>query len=250
MNLIKSLFIPAALFIACSSVFAAQHSAEETQFLTGLQVAADADVTYQDENGKAMSFEQFQAASEKNGNFSYEHSKHSASFKLVSAEAVAKAKAQQPKFKLAAGDAAPDFSLKSLDGSTVDSKALRGRYSVVAFYFADCAPCNKEMPSLNAFKAGHPDIQTLAATFDDRDTALAFQAKHSFKWTVLPEARSLINAIGVQEYPTFALFDPAGKLLGVKTITTVDAGKDGEAHPSPMEAWVDDLLKSRQTAQN
>jgi thiol-disulfide isomerase/thioredoxin len=54
---------------------------------------------------------------------------------------------------VAIGSRAPDFSLKSLDGSTVTNRSLEGNIVVVNFWATWCAPCIKEIPDLKQVAA-------------------------------------------------------------------------------------------------
>ncbi len=45
---------------------------------------------------------------------------------------------------------APDFSLQSLDGSTVRLSDLKGQVVLINFWATWCAPCREEMPLLDA----------------------------------------------------------------------------------------------------
>ncbi|MEB0032700.1 TlpA disulfide reductase family protein [Undibacterium sp. RTI2.1] len=55
------------------------------------------------------------------------------------------------KYAINAGDTFPPSTLKTLDEKTLDNRELTGRYTLVNFFFADCAPCIQELPLLNAF---------------------------------------------------------------------------------------------------
>jgi peroxiredoxin len=46
------------------------------------------------------------------------------------------------------GEKIPDFSLKTLDGKTVDRDSLKGRATVLSFWASWCEPCIRELPSL------------------------------------------------------------------------------------------------------
>lgn len=49
----------------------------------------------------------------------------------------------------ATGSAAPDFTLRTLDGSNMRLQEQRGKVVLVNFWATWCGPCRKEMPHLN-----------------------------------------------------------------------------------------------------
>ena len=63
----------------------------------------------------------------------------------------------------------PDFELKLLDGSTLRSKDLAGKVTVIDFWATWCQPCRASMPHLNALQDhfGQRGLVVLGVSVDD-----------------------------------------------------------------------------------
>jgi hypothetical protein len=69
------------------------------------------------------------------------------------------------------------------------------------------------MPTLNAFKAAHPDIQTIAVTFFQAPYVRDFVQAQHFKWPVAADAIPFVTQVGFWFTPTFALVDHNGRMI-------------------------------------
>ncbi len=112
----------------------------------------------------------------------------------VPAEAAA-ARSQRPPSPQV-GFAAPDFSLETLDGETVNLSDLRGQAVLVNFWATWCPPCRAEMPA----------IQQLYEQYQDQGfTVLAVD---------LQESEAQVTAFAEQMGLTFPiLIDPNGQVF-------------------------------------
>jgi peroxiredoxin len=138
----------------------------------------------------------------------------------------------------------PAFDLKDLAGQRVTSASLRGKPTLINFYFAKCGPCILEVTPLNRFAASRKDLNFLAVTFDERAEARAFVQRFGFQWRVIPDARDFIDRMAVNRYPMMALFDARGQLLGMRSGGVKDELEAAAVAPA-LKRWVDGLLRGQ-----
>lgn len=192
------------------------------------------EVEYQDHKGNTLTYEEFGRLSTGSFGMSKNPGTHKAIVKLADPDAPKVA----PKvtFKAKAGDALPDFELTRADGSVASRKTLLGKPTLLNFMFADCAPCVKEVPELNALAASHPELNVAAVTFDSQERAKKFAEEHQFAWPMLVRGSQFLSTLGVKAYPSFALVSADGTILGVAGRGEIAAGDRG------LDGWIARLL--------
>jgi cytochrome oxidase Cu insertion factor (SCO1/SenC/PrrC family) len=136
----------------------------------------------------------------------------------------------------------PPFELKDLDGRRVTSASLKGKPTLVSFFFATCLPCILEVEPINRYAAARPQMNFLAVTFDEPAEARAFVKRFGLRWRVVPDARDFIDRMRVKQYPLMALFDANGKLLGTKKGGARDELEAANVEPQ-LKRWVEGLLR-------
>lgn len=136
----------------------------------------------------------------------------------------------------------PAFDLRDLNGKRITAESLKGKPTLVNFYFATCKPCILEVGPLNEFAAARPHMNFLAITFDEPDEARGFVDRYKFKWRVVPDARDLIDQVRVKSYPMMALFDADGRLLGTKRGGARDELEAATVGPQ-LARWTEGLLR-------
>ncbi|MEJ7808741.1 MAG: TlpA disulfide reductase family protein [Telluria sp.] len=234
-----ALALSTTLSHAGAAKMAAPITAAERDFLGQMGLEKYGRVQYKDAKGASITFSQFQKLQPAFPSFSMQKTNKGNLAVAVIALQAAETKRAQPQYNLKRGSAFPAFKLAATDSTVVDSTALRGKYTLINFYFADCAPCVREVPMLNAFAAKHKDMAVLALTFDDDKVAKAFAVQTRFGWRTIANASKLIDAVGVKAYPTFALLDPKGALLAFGDQDDV-GGKDGA-----LEQWVAKMIAAK-----
>lgn len=145
--------------------------------------------------------------------------------------------------KMTPGQEFPPYSLVDIEGKPAGNADLHDRYTLINFFFSECAPCIHEFPGLNEYTESSSDVNLLAVTFDSADDTRALLKRHPLIWRILPDARPLIDALGIRGYPTFALVDPAGKMVAIVD-SGVISGDESVVTAARLAAWVDAEIAS------
>jgi len=121
-----------------------------------------------------------------------------------------------------------DFELQTLDGGTQSMASLKGKPTLINFWFTRCAPCIDEMPVLNKLEMQYgEDFNFIAITYEKKAVVDAFLEKHDFNFMHVIDAKDFIDQLGVQSYPMNLFLDKKGILRYAKGGIPYK-GKDGE----------------------
>ncbi|RUL73689.1 TlpA family protein disulfide reductase [Dyella choica] len=204
------------LSLACLTAIthAANVGQDEQPFLASLQLGATPRVQYLDANGKPLDYAAF-ALQMHDGRRHYSVTRDTQAGMAVLRLRPAGARAGEPgRFAFGRGDTFPPFELPSLRGATQRLSDFHGRYTLVSFFFAECAPCIAEVPTLNAYAREHGDMNFIAITFENADNARQFVSQRGLGWNVLYHGQALTDTLGVGTYPTLMLLTPDGQVAG------------------------------------
>jgi cytochrome oxidase Cu insertion factor (SCO1/SenC/PrrC family) len=240
MRAMRSLFAVLSLLFA-SIGLAQDKPVRESDFRRMLNLGPDAKIAYRDLECRPITFEQFVAAMRQPGQGSEVARAADSSAVTMSLHRRGGASCPSPYGPVTE---MPAFDLADLGGQRVTSASLRGKPTLVNFYFAGCVPCILEVGPLNEFAASRKDLHFLAVTFDEPPEARAFVKRYKFKWRVVPDARDFIDRMGVVRYPMLALFDAQGRLLGTRSGGVKDELEAAAVGPA-VRRWVDGLLRAQ-----
>lgn len=228
-----------ATALLASSLHASPAQDDEQRFVANLQLGATPDVHYLDANGKPLAYSAFaqQLGEGRDYSLTTDSTAHAAMLRLRPPGTTSGA----GRFSFGRGSAFPPFELPSLKGNMLRLGDLRGRYTLVSFFFAECAPCIAEVPVLNAFAKANGDMAFVAITYEDVDTTRNFVHDRGLSWDVVHDGQGLIDTLGVNTYPTLMLIDPSGHVAGAAVGMTMRDGQDKQF--ADLTGWVQQWKK-------
>ena len=108
---------------------------------------------------------------------------------------------------------APEFTLTTLDGTSVASSDLRGKAVLVNFWATWCPPCRSEMPDIESAYQAHRDQFVVLAINDAEDGGTVKQFVDQFHFTfpiLLDRDGAVAKRFQVQALPTSFFIDRNG----------------------------------------
>jgi cytochrome c biogenesis protein CcmG, thiol:disulfide interchange protein DsbE len=127
---------------------------------------------------------------------------------------------------------APDFTLRDLAGGEVSLAALRGRPVVIDFWATWCAPCERQVPVLNAFHDKYGDrlpVLGIAVDAGGAETVAPFVSRHGLRYRVLLGDTGLAQDFDALGFPTLYVIRPDG---------TIHSAHVGVVTPEALESAV------------
>ena len=127
------------------------------------------------------------------------------------------------------GEAAPAIGFHDPEGDDTNLAAFRGKPLLVNLWASWCAPCVKELPTLDRLATARAAKLAVVAVSQDmapQSSVTAFLAAHEIGELGAyhdPEM-ALTSALGVQVMPTSVLYDAAGKECGASPATSTGPG--------------------------
>ncbi len=123
----------------------------------------------------------------------------------------------------------PKFNLKTLIGENFSSEQLKGKPTMINFWFTKCAPCIDEIPILNKLAEKYKnDFNFIAITYEKNEDVKEFLKKHSFNFKHLVNAEKFTDFLGIKAYPRNLFLDRNGVLKYVKggiPYVSIEGGK-------------------------
>lgn len=126
-----------------------------------------------------------------------------------------------------AGKSAPEFHVKSLAGETWGSASLKGKAVLLDFWATWCAPCRKEMPTVEKIHQEFKDKGLVVLGLnagEERETVEKYLKTAKVTYPVaLTTDTDIVPAFQVSAFPTYVVIDREGKIVAYQV------GSAGEA---------------------
>lgn len=123
---------------------------------------------------------------------------------------------------IAVGEAAPDFSLKTLSGETFRLSDLRGKAVFLNFWASWCGPCKKEMPDMQKFHEKHKgNVEVIAVNLTGSEMGVGkvrkYIDKYGYTYPVPLDKNSKVQGMfDVTVVPTTYFIGIDGKVIKQK----------------------------------
>jgi len=120
-----------------------------------------------------------------------------------------------------AADPAPNFTLKTLDGKTIELKKLQGKVVVVNFWATWCSPCRQEIPGMmkvyTKYKSKGLEIVGIALDRGGWDDVKPWLEKNPINYPIVLGDGPLTALYGgIEGIPTTFIVDRKGNIIDKK----------------------------------
>lgn len=93
------------------------------------------------------------------------------------------------------GSQIPEFESMSTTGKKISNESLKGKISIINFWFISCPPCVAEIPGFNAIveKFGKEDFNYIGIGKDDKKDIQEFLLEHPWKFDQIADGNKIIS---------------------------------------------------------
>jgi cytochrome c biogenesis protein CcmG, thiol:disulfide interchange protein DsbE len=106
---------------------------------------------------------------------------------------------------------------RTLDNQKISSNDLKGKPTLINFWYTSCKPCIEEMPMLNQIKSRFLDsVNYVAITYEPKGKVLKFLERHTFDFIQIINAKSLTDSFGMRAYPINIFLDKNGIAVNIE----------------------------------
>jgi peroxiredoxin len=124
------------------------------------------------------------------------------------------------------GKEAPNFTLKTVKGESVQIKKLRGKVVLLSFWASWCGPCRQEMPVIEKLGQQYRDkgLMVFGVNDEDRETIQDYIKENGYSFpTLVDEEQEASNLYNVHAIPTMVVLDREGNVASYRVGLTREA---------------------------
>lgn len=119
--------------------------------------------------------------------------------------------------------------LTTLDNKKISIKDLKGKPTLINFWFTTCRPCIEEMPILNRIQTQLKDsVNFIAITFEKPEKVKAFLKKHEFTFRQIVNAEKFTKSMNMTAFPVNIFLDKNGVVRKIENGIPYIIGDSGE----------------------
>jgi thiol-disulfide isomerase/thioredoxin len=121
------------------------------------------------------------------------------------------------------GKTMPAWSVKTIDGKTLNNRSTAGKVVLLDFWASWCGPCKLASPTMEALHRAHNREGLLVVGANGMENkkgpeaARAYKAKHKYSYTMAYDTDALSTRLGLTGVPTFILIGRDGKVAYTAT---------------------------------
>ena len=139
----------------------------------------------------------------------------------------------------------PAFELNLLNREKLNSELLRGKPTLINFWFTNCAPCIDEMPVLNEIQEQFDGkVNFIAITFQSREEVNPFLQKVDFNFQHVVDARDYIKSFGFFGYPKTLLLDRDLRILEIEKRMPKSVGAEKKENQEEFRTRLENELSA------
>lgn len=116
-----------------------------------------------------------------------------------------------------AGRPAPDLQRAAVDGSKVDTQALRGHVVVVKFFADYCEPCKRTLPAVERVHRDRPDVAFIGVDEDESEERVrALIGRYGLSFPIVHDRSNVLSGrFRVSQMPTTFVIGRGGNVSWV-----------------------------------
>ena len=142
------------------------------------------------------------------------------------------------------GKVLPIKNLTTIDNKSIGLNNMKGKPTLINFWFTTCKPCVAEIAALNKIKSTLKDsVNFIAITYEKKDVVTKFLKKHDYDFIQVIDAQNFINEINLTNCPLNVFIDKEGKVVSVENSIPYEMKKDGKMKIGDGKEFIKTLRK-------